>query len=122
MKIAIIILLGLVMGYSNAQQHDHHSEKKTKTTQKTEAGKKFKSTNDLKFRMQKILDLMKKLEDEKSDSKKVADYGVIISDVVQDIIKTCKLDPEADAAIHPTLGLILEGTEDFKKNKSIYRN
>jgi hypothetical protein len=81
----------------------------------TAAGKKFKPTEDLKVRMEKILILMKELGPKKNDSKAVQAYGGKLTDVVNDIIKTCKLDPDADAAIHPSLGSILEGSDEFKK-------
>jgi hypothetical protein len=40
-----------------------------------------------------------------------------ITETVNDIFKTCKLEPEADAAIHPSLGLILDGASEFKNGQ-----
>jgi hypothetical protein len=117
MKVAIIVFFVLSISFSNAQHHAHQSDKKTKTGQQMRLGKKFNSTDDLKVRMQKILDLIKEMKNQKKDLVKVAEYGGRITDIVQDIIKTCELEPEADATIHPALGKILDGASDFKKKK-----
>lgn len=67
--------------------------------------------------MEKILNLFKELNLNKDDVKVVKSYGDKITDTVNDIFKTCKLEPEADAAIHPSLGLILDGASEFKKGQ-----
>ena len=60
---------------------------------------------------------MKELSKKKEDVKSVKEYGVKLTNTVNDIFKTCKLEPEADAAIHPALVLILDGAGDFKSGK-----
>lgn len=116
MKITILTMFSFIFGFANAQSHDHHAGHSQKTEKQIVSNKQFKPTDDLKIRMEKILALMKDLSKNKQDSKIVKEYGSKLTDTVNDIFKTCKLDPEADAAIHPTLGLILEGAEDLKNN------
>lgn len=117
MKITILTMLSFVFGFANAQSHDHHSGHSQKTEKQVVPNKQFKPTDDLKIRMEKILALMKDLNKKKQDPKNVNEYGVKITDTVNDIFKTCKLAPEADAAIHPTLGLILEGAGELKNSQ-----
>lgn len=117
MKILTIALLSLIVSAAIARNHEHHAEHVKKNEKQIVPTKKFKPTVDLKVRMEKILGFMKELSEKKSDVKIVKEYGVKLTDVVNDIFKTCKLEPEADQAIHPSLGLILEGAEDFKNGK-----
>lgn len=117
MKIAIITMLSFFVNFGNTQNHDHHTAHSKKTENQIVSKKQFKPTDDLKVRMEKLLSHMKELSNKKDDIKSVKEYGIKLTDTVNDIFKTCKLEPEADAAIHPTLGLILEGAEDFKNGK-----
>ncbi len=119
MKVVLSVILTFSMQLAFAQDHDHHSghhpvapARKGQTV-----AKKFIPTDDLKVRMEKIVDLMTELQGKSQDQKQVREYGTKVASVVQDIFKTCKLEPEADAAIHPVLGKILQGTADFKKGK-----
>lgn len=116
MKKILIVFLALATNFAYAQNHEHHSEHTKQEKHASPSGdKKFVPTNDLKMRMEKILTLTKELEDKKGNKKIVTDYGGKIVEVVNDIFKTCKLEPDADAAIHPILGKILEGSKDLKK-------
>lgn len=117
MKAIIMTSLFLMMSLANAQNHDHHADHAKKTEKKVTQNKQFKTTDDLKVRMEKILSLMSELSKKKGDVKSVKEYGGKLTDVVNDIFKTCKLDPEADEAIHPSLGLILDGAQEFKNGK-----
>ncbi len=117
MKIAIITVLSFFVSFGNTQNHDHHTAHSKKTENQIVSKKQFKPTDDLKVRMEKLLSHVKELSNKKDDIKSVKEYGIKLTDTVSDIFKTCKLEPEADAAIHPTLGLILEGAEDFKNGK-----
>ena len=117
MKFTVILLASLFLHVAHAQNpHDHsgHSKKSEKLTKPT---KKFQATDDLKIRMEKILSLISELKSRKNNVKIVAEYGDKLTAVVNDIFTTCKLDPEADAAVHPLLALILEGAEEFKLGK-----
>jgi hypothetical protein len=113
MKIIIVTLLSFITSFANAQNHDHHADHSKKIEKITSSNKQFKSTKELKVRMEKILIQMKELEKKKEDKEHVKAYGGKIAGTVNDIFKTCKLEPEADEAIHPALGLILEGTENL---------
>lgn len=117
MKITIITIISLLVSFASAQNHDHHMDHSKKVEKPVSGTKQFKPTDDLKVRMEKILGLVMELSKKKDDTKIVKEYGSKITDTVNDIFKTCKLEPEADAAIHPSLGLILQGAEDFKKGK-----
>lgn len=120
MKAILIALLTLAVGFSQAQaedHHHHHSSHGSETGKSVNPGKKFKPTEDLKVRMEKILNLTKELKDKKDDSKAVKKYGTEITATINDIFKTCKLEPEADAAIHPSLGLMLQGSKELEKGK-----
>lgn len=117
MKITLIVLLMFVVNNSIAQNHDHHSRHGKQISNKTESKNKFVPTSDLKVRMEKILNLMKELNPKKDDVNVVKSYGDKIIEIVNDIFKTCKLEPDADAAIHPSLGLIFDGASEFKNGK-----
>jgi hypothetical protein len=45
----------------------------------------------------------------------LSETGTKIETTVQDIFKKCKLEPAADAAIHPILADLLKGADLFKK-------
>lgn len=117
MKTMLILILLLTMQVSYAQHNDDHSHHHTSAPaiKMDKNFKKFVPTEDLKVRMEKILTLMLELKDKKSDQKVVQAYGTKVADVVKDIFKTCKLEPKADAAIHPALGKILQGSRDLQK-------
>lgn len=82
-------------------------------------GKKFAVDNDLKVRMEKLLELTKEIKTkanaktkDKKDYTKDADQVV---EVVNDIFKNCKLEPAADHAVHPLLAKVLDASKDLKK-------
>ncbi len=117
MKITLVVFLIAVTNIAIAQNHDHHSGHGKQISNKAESKIKFTPTSDLKVRMEKILSLMKELNPKKDDVKVVKSYGDKITETVNDIFKTCKLDSDADAAIRPSLGLILDGASDFKNGQ-----
>ncbi len=117
MKLLIVAIMSLGLTSAFAQGHDHHAPGAKKTEKHVESNKKFKPTEDLKIRMEKIDSLMKEAMKKKKDSKALASYGTSITETVDDIFKTCKLEPAADEAIHPSLALIYEGGEELKKGK-----
>lgn len=116
--IAVVFATGLVYA-QNSVDHSKHTDHAAHADSKTQSSpeKKFKADDDLKSRMEKILNLTKDAEAKKKSIKDVKDYGNQIIDVVNDIFKTCKLEPDADAAIHPALAKVLEGATDFKNGK-----
>lgn len=117
MKTILTTILIFIVNITFAQNHDHHSGHDKKNVKKIEVKNQFIPTADLKVRMEKILSLMKELNPKKDDVKIVKSYGDKLTETVNDIFKTCKLEPEADAAIHPSLGLILEGGSEFKNGQ-----
>lgn len=117
MKVIIVVLLSFTMNFAYAQNHDHPAGHSKKSEKQVSSNKSFKPTDDLRVRMEKILNHMKELSKRKEDIKSVKEYGHQLTDTVNDIFKTCKLEPDADAAIHPVLGLILDGAGDFKKGQ-----
>ncbi len=117
MKLTIIAILVFSLHAAFAQDHNHHAGHSAAKATKHADGKKFTATKDLKVRMEKISTLMKELNGKKDNQKEVQDYGNKISAVVSDIFNTCKLPEEADAAVHPVLGKVLEGSEELKQGK-----
>lgn len=117
MKIAIITILSLIVSFASAQNHHHHGDHGKKAEKQVTTNKQFIPPEDLKIQMEKILNQMQELSKKKDDLKSVKEYGGKITNTVQEIFKTCKLESEADAAIHPSLGLILEGAGELKKGK-----
>lgn len=109
-----ITLMLLITNFAYGQNHTHHTNK---NNNQTEIKKQFVPTKDLKVRMEKILSFMKELKSKKDDVKIVKEYGTKLTDTVNNIFATCKLEPDADAAIHPSLGLILDGAQEFKNGK-----
>lgn len=117
MKLLLSLFIVLSSQVVLAQHDHHHGHKKTTDKVKSLVVKKFIPTSDLSTRMDKIQSLVIELNAKKDDAKEVKAYGGKISDVVMDIMSTCKLEPAADEAVHPILEKILEGTEDYKNNK-----
>lgn len=117
MKTIHIALLLLIVNVASAQNHTHHIVHAKKNDKQVEIKKRFIPTNDLKIRMEKVLSIMKELNRKKDDIKSIKEYGVKLTEIVNDIFKTCKLEPDADAAIHPSLGLILDGAVEFKNGR-----
>lgn len=118
MKFIIALLITFTVSVASAEEHkDHSKHSSAKSAKHNTAAKKFVPTEDLKVRMEKILALMKTLNDKKDKSKNLKDSGVKLENIVDDIFKTCKLAPEADEAVHPALALILDGADEFKKGK-----
>lgn len=77
---------------------------------------KFKADQDLQERMKKLNQIMIDLHNEGADLSK---GGADMEAVVNDIFKTCKLEPEPDKALHPILGNILEATKLLKDKKDV---
>ena len=98
-----------------ADQHNHHDEQKTEANVSKPA-KKFTTDENLRVRMTTILNTMKAMHD--SGAKiNLTETGAKIEATVQDIFKKCKLEPAADAAMHPILAELLKGADLFKKGK-----
>lgn len=106
--------LNFQLGHAQDHDHSHHEHTEIK---ETSPKVRFVPTDDLKVRMDKVLGLSKELSGEKVDSKSASHIGKKIQETVNDIFKTCKLEPKADAAIHPALGKILSGTRDLQSGK-----
>ena len=118
---AFLILTALsfvFIGQSYAAENSHHSHGGSSNASEVKPDKKFIADEALKERMNSILSAMQKLNKTGSASekkKKVVTTGGRVESVVQDIFKSCKLAPDADAAIHPILAEILEGAYLLKK-------
>jgi hypothetical protein len=115
MKVVLISLVLINMAW--AESNDHHSKHGKKEARAETVDRKFKTTNDLKIRMDKIVKITNEIAALKLDSAKAKIVGEKIEVTVNDIFKTCKLPPAADEAIHPILGSILEGADDLKQGK-----
>ncbi len=83
--------------------------------------KKFVADQNLKKRMNIVLETMMALHKNESTNVKkeyLTEIGGKIERTVQDIFKSCKLAPDADAAIHPILAEILDGAAMLKRGLS----
>lgn len=99
----------------SVEEHKHHDEYKAEANVSKPA-KKFATDESLRVRMTAVLNTMKAMHD--SGAKvNLAETGAQIEATVQDIFKKCKLEPEADAAIHPILAELLKGADLFKKGR-----
>lgn len=107
---------------ANAGTHDHATthDHAAMPTDAEPAGpeKRFAVTPELKAGMEQIRDLIrglhkkiKKNPNEKTEVEKSADK---FTEAVNKIFATCKLPPDADAALHPLLAKILDAATDFK--------
>ena len=118
---AFLVLTALsfvFIGQSYAAENSHHSHGGSSNASEVKPDKKFIADEALKERMNSILSAMQKLNKTGSASEKkkeVITTGGRVESVVQDIFKSCKLAPDADAAIHPILAEILEGANLLKK-------
>lgn len=114
MKNLLLMVLLLTSHGAFSADHSQHSQHDMKKMNNSKSVGNFKAPQDLKERMDKILSLVIEASKIKTEKKNVAVYGNKIIDVVNDIFKACKLEAAADEAIHPSLGEILSGAEDFK--------
>lgn len=120
MKVFLIstILSLIFSGQAFAAENNHHNHKVSSKTKEAKPSKKFVPDEALKERMNSILGAMKELEMQgvvAEKKKHVVTTGTRLESIVEDIFKTCKLAPEADASIHPILTQILEGASMLKK-------
>ncbi|PIK16431.1 hypothetical protein [Halobacteriovorax sp. JY17] len=117
--ICIVLVITLNTAFSNEHNHSKDSKEHDHSISsgkvKDLGAKKFIPTEDLKIRMEKILNLVKKNKKNKDNKTEVKKVGKAISLVISDIFKTCKLEPDADEAIHPVLAGILTGSSAFEK-------
>ena len=100
----LAFVLVLFSGVAFAQAH-HHPGHHTSHRAAVKAGQTFVATEDLKVRMEKIIKLSENLNEQSAEP---------VAEVVKDIFKTCKLEPQADEAVHPILAKILSGAQDLK--------
>jgi hypothetical protein len=112
--ILITVLYGCDKNPDMADEHAHHDHHNDKT-QISKPEKKFATDKTLRLHMSEVLNTMKLMHD--SGTKvNLPETGAKIELTVQNIFKECKLEPAADAAIHPILADLLKGADLFKKN------
>ncbi len=104
-------LFGCHKKSAGESEHHHHGETAAPVAK---PAKKFATDDNLRVRMTAILNTMKAMHGEGAKVN-LSDTGTKIEATVQDIFKKCKLEPAADAAIHPILAELLKGAELFKK-------
>lgn len=122
-KSGFFTLLTLVLTVSlqvTAQSHDHHSHESEPmhTSEEGDSGVgKFQADETLKPKMEFILKAAKSLHEKGIQKASVVEVGATIEGTVNEIFKTCKLEPKADAAIHPILADLLKGAAKLKAGK-----
>ncbi len=106
-----VALFGCHKKSAGEGEHNHHGEAAAPVIKPAQ---KFATDDNLRMRMTAVLNTMKAMHD--ADAKvNLAETGTKIEATVQDIFKKCKLEPAADAAIHPILAELLKGANLFKK-------
>ncbi|MBE7438606.1 MAG: hypothetical protein HS115_09160 [Spirochaetales bacterium] len=96
-------------------EHHHHDEKVATAPVSKKAGK-FPTDDNLRVRMTAVMNTMKPMH-EAGGKGNLSQTGAKIEATVKDIFKECKLEPAADAAIHPILSDLLKGADLFKNGK-----
>ena len=95
------------------KSHDEHHHLVTHTGNHVIAtGKKFTADEALAMRMGKVQKTSEGIAARNAagiTKPELEKAGREITSLVHDIFKSCKLEPEADAAIHPLLADILQG-------------
>lgn len=110
--IPVVLAAALLACHKKEGEHHHHDEHVAAPVAKP--AKKFATDDNLRVRMSAVLNTMKAMHDPGAKVN-LAETGAKIEATVQDIFKKCKLEPAADAAIHPILADLLKGADLFKK-------
>jgi hypothetical protein len=115
-KITISVLLAAALFGCHKKpagegEHLHHDEAAAPVAKPAQ---KFATDDNLRVRMAAVLNTMKAMHDAGAKVN-LSETGTKIETTVQDIFKKCKLEPAADAAIHPILAELLKGADLFKK-------
>ncbi len=119
MRLFLISTL-LSFAFSNqsfALENSHHGHQSSSQTKEHKLSKKFIPSDALKERMITILKVLGNLSKSGSSSeikKRTVFAGKKVESTVHDIFRSCKLAPDADAAIHPILAQILDGATMLK--------
>ena len=109
-----LALTAALFGCHKKEGEHHHHDEHAATAPVAKPAKKFATDDNLRVRMTAILNTMKAMHDAGAKVN-LPETGAKIETTVQDIFKKCKLEPAADAAIHPILGELLKGADLFKK-------
>ena len=112
-----IVLTATLFGCHKKSAGDgehHHHDGYAAAAPVAKPAKKFTTDENLRVRMAAVLNTMKAMHDAGAKAN-LSETGTKIETTVQDIFKTCKLEPAADAAIHPILAELLKGADLFKK-------
>lgn len=108
--ISVVLAAAIVGCHKKEGEHHHHGEAVAPVAKPT---RKFATDDNLRVRMTTVLNTMKAMH-AAGAKVNVAETGAKIETTVQDIFRKCKLEPAADAAIHPILAELLKGAELFK--------
>lgn len=109
-----VVLAAALFGCHKKEGEHHHHDEHGATAPVTKPAKKFATDDNLRVRMTTVLNTMKAMHDAGAKVN-LPETGAKIETTVQDIFKKCKLEPAADAAIHPILAELLKGADLFKK-------
>jgi hypothetical protein len=122
-RMSFTMIFGFLLSLtSSAEESVHHHEPHGQVQQKAaQPTEKFVPDKTLKERMSSILETMEALHQKDSKVAKeesLVDAGKKVESTVKDIFKNCKLEPRADAAIHPILASLLDGANLLNKGNS----
>lgn len=109
-----VVLVAALFGCHKKEGGHHHHDEHAASGPVAKPAKKFATDDNLRVRMTTVLNTMKAMHDAGAKVN-LPETGAKIETTVQDIFKKCKLEPAADAAIHPILAELLKGADLFKK-------
>ena len=109
-----VLLAAALFGCHRKEEEHHRHDVHTAAGPVVKPAKKFATDDNLRLRMTAVLYTMKAMF-HAGAKVNLPETGAKIEATVQDIFKKCKLEPAADAAIHPILAELLKGADLFKK-------
>ncbi len=123
LKLAGALLL-MSAATTMAQDHDahaahQHGNESAQTSTPAVPGKRYATDATLRSGMAKIRQAVANLEHHEMghlDVKQVAEIAGGIETQVQDLIANCKLEPEADQALHGIIGALLASAKTLREH------
>lgn len=111
---ALLALAGIPSAQAGEAQHHHHEHEAAQPAKlMLDAGKRWQTDQPLRDGMLQIRALLApRIADIHSAKLGAEDYrqlGMAIEKQVEGIVASCKLEPKADAMLHPLIGELLAG-------------
>jgi len=119
---AVAMVACLSAGAQAALAEDHHSHHGAESAQLTlNNGKKWATDDNLRQGMTSIRDALAAelpaIHGGKESAQQYRDLAKKVDDQIAFMVKSCKLDKDADAMLHLVLARIIAGSHDMAKQK-----